>query len=926
MDNNNCNMEVYYVTKRTNEKEEVSFDKILKRIKNMSSALNINSTMLTQKLVSQIYNEIPTCKIDELAAELCASMAPDHPDYLILASRLEISNLHKNTSPSFSETIVILYGNKDHSQIHSPLISTELYNIVLKNKTKLNSYIKYDRDSLIDYFGLKTLERSYLIKILGRIIERPQHLFMRTALGIHGDDIKEALKTYDMLSQKYFIHATPTLFNSGTNRPQLSSCFLLAMKDDSIDGIFSSIKDCAMISKWAGGIGIHIHNIRATNSIIRGTNGVSNGIVPMLRVFNNTARYVDQGGGKRNGSIAIYIEPWHADINSFLSLKKNTGSEEERARDLFYALWIPDLFMERVRDKGTWTLMCPDKCPGLSDVYGAEFNTLYEQYEREGRGIKTINAGDLWFSIIESQIETGTPYMLYKDACNSKSNQQNLGTIKSSNLCTEIIEYSSPTEFAVCNLASIGLPKYIIDNPNIEKYTKVKIYSVPDCRYCIMAKRLLNECHIDYVEEILDTKDTKKQLLDSINANNVECKDGVCILKDGQNNVRTFPQIYIDDNHIGGYQELYTFLPPAKIFDFDKLIKVVKIITRNLDKIIDVNYYPIPETERSNKLHRPIGIGIQGLADVFAMLKMPFDSIEARALNEKIAETIYYSAVETSIELSKKREVKMNKLKELMVEHKNGSLSDTSEMDLLRESLCNPLDEELNRDKYLGSYSSFIGSPANKGKLQYDLWGEEPSVEMKPRWTKVKKDLHKYGMRNSLLIAPMPTASTSQILGNNECFEPFTSNIYIRRTLAGEFIMINKHLIRDLLTLGLWNTELKNTIIKENGSVQNIPYIPDNIKEIYKTVWEVGNKTLIDMSADRGKYICQSQSLNLFMADPEYSRITSMHFYSWKRGLKTGQYYLRTKPATKAQQFTIEPDKSPVPNMMVPEDCEACGA
>jgi ribonucleoside-diphosphate reductase alpha subunit len=926
MDNNNCNMEVYYVTKRTNEKEEVSFDKILKRIKNMSSALNINSTMLTQKLVSQIYNEIPTCKIDELAAELCASMAPDHPDYLILASRLEISNLHKNTSPSFSETIVILYGNKDHSQIHSPLISTELYNIVLKNKTKLNSYIKYDRDSLIDYFGLKTLERSYLIKILGRIIERPQHLFMRTALGIHGDDIKEALKTYDMLSQKYFIHATPTLFNSGTNRPQLSSCFLLAMKDDSIDGIFSSIKDCAMISKWAGGIGIHIHNIRATNSIIRGTNGVSNGIVPMLRVFNNTARYVDQGGGKRNGSIAIYIEPWHADINSFLSLKKNTGSEEERARDLFYALWIPDLFMERVRDKGTWTLMCPDKCPGLSDVYGAEFNTLYEQYEREGRGIKTINAGDLWFSIIESQIETGTPYMLYKDACNSKSNQQNLGTIKSSNLCTEIIEYSSPTEFAVCNLASIGLPKYIIDNPNIEKYTKVKIYSVPDCRYCIMAKRLLNECHIDYVEEILDTKDTKKQLLDSINANNVECKDGVCILKDGQNNVRTFPQIYIDDNHIGGYQELYTFLPPAKIFDFDKLIKVVKIITRNLDKIIDVNYYPIPETERSNKLHRPIGIGIQGLADVFAMLKMPFDSIEARALNEKIAETIYYSAVETSIELSKKREVKMNKLKELMVEHKNGSLSDTSEMDLLRESLCNPLDEELNRDKYLGSYSSFIGSPANKGKLQYDLWGEEPSVEMKPRWNKVKKDLHKYGMRNSLLIAPMPTASTSQILGNNECFEPFTSNIYIRRTLAGEFIMINKHLIRDLLALGLWNTELKNTIIKENGSVQNIPYIPDNIKEIYKTVWEVGNKTLIDMSADRGKYICQSQSLNLFMADPEYSRITSMHFYSWKRGLKTGQYYLRTKPAAKAQQFTIEPDKSPVPNMMVPEDCEACGA
>jgi len=908
------NMEVYYVVKRNNDKEEVSFDKILKRIKILSSSLNINSTMLTQKLVSQIYNEIPTSKIDELAAELCASMAPDHPDYLELASRIEISNLHKNTSPSFSETVVILYGNTDIHGILSPLISKKLYDIVLKNKTKLNSYIKYKRDSLIDFFGLKTLERSYLMRTHGKIVERPQHMFMRTALGIHGTDLKEALKTYDMMSEKYFIHATPTLFNSGTNRPQLSSCFLLAMKDDSIEGIFSTVKDCAMISKWAGGIGLHIHNIRSTGTTIRGTNGCSNGIVPMLRVFNNTARYVDQGGGKRNGSFAIYLEPWHADIVSFLALKKNTGSEEERARDLFYALWIPDLFMERVKAKGKWTLMCPDECPGLADCYGAEFVTLYERYEQEGRGKKTVEASDLWYSIVESQIETGTPYMLYKDACNRKSNQKNLGTIKSSNLCTEIIEYSSADEFAVCNLASIGLPNYVVDNPiNLKS---VKIYSVKKCKYCDMAKQLLLDNKIEYDEELLETSGDKTKLLNSINT---ECKDGACVLK---SQARTFPQIFVDNKLIGGYTELSQLLTPKRSFDFDKLIKVVKIVTKNLDKVIDINYYPIPETERSNRRHRPIGIGIQGLADVFAMLGMPFDSPEAYALNEKISETIYYSAVETSIELAKKREVKMLKYKELLAASGADAAAAAAEL----HAELRPLEAELNRTEYLGTYSSFIGSPASEGKLQFDLWEAEPSAEMKTKWNKIKKDLAKYGMRNSLLIAPMPTASTSQILGNNECFEPFTSNIYIRRTLAGEFIMINRHLIRDLLKLKLWTSELKNTIIKENGSVQNIPSIPDNIKEIYKTVWEIGNKTLIDMSAARGKYICQSQSLNLFMADPEYARITSMHFYSWKKGLKTGQYFLRTKPKAKAQQFTIEPTAAISIVNSGPEDCEACGA
>jgi len=814
-----------FVIKRDGEKQEVSFDKVLKRMKNLSVGLNINPHLIAQKLCSRIYNGVQTSELDILGAEICATMITVHPDYQIIAGRISMSNLEKNTSPSFSETVQILYDNKDKNEVKCSLISEELYQIVQKHKTKLNSVIKHKRDSNIGYFGLKTLERSYLLKVEGKIIERPQYLFMRVALGIHGNNIKDAIKTYDAMSEKYFIHATPTLFNAGTKRPQLSSCFLLPMKDDSIEGIFSSLKDCALISKSAGGIGIWIHNIRGAGSIIRGTNGISNGVVPMLRVFNNTARYVDQGGGKRKGSIAIYYEPWHSDVMELLNMRKNHGNEEERARDLFYALWVPDLFMERVGSNGDWTLMCPDECPGLSDCYGEEFKELYERYEKEGRGKKTIKAQELWSKVLESQIETGTPYILYKDSCNRKSNQQNLGTIKSSNLCCEILEYSDKNESAVCNLASIGLPRYI--------------------------------------EE-------------------VEITDGDISTKKLE-------------------------------FDYEKLGEMTKMIVRNLNKVIDVNYYPIPETRNSNMKHRPIGIGVQGLADVFAMLKMPFDSEEASLVNKKIFEQIYYYALEASMDLSRKREKQMKKYKDLL---KKGLSPELSEEDLVKvkedkeklEEELNPIKEEVNRDKYLGSYSSFIGSPASEGKLQFDLWGVEPGEDMKPKWDKLKKDIKKYGIRNSLLVAPMPTASTSQILGNNECFEPYTSNLYVRRTLAGEFIVINEHLVRDLIKLGLWSDEMKDKILLNEGSIQNIEEIPEHIRKVYKIVWEISQKTIINMAADRGAFVCQSQSMNLFIAKPDFGKLTSMHFYSWRKGLKTGIYYLRTRPVAKAQQFTIDPN------------------
>jgi len=713
------------------------------------------------KVINGLYDGVTTVELDNLAAETAATMTTRHPDYAKLAARIAISNLHKVTSKSFSNTMKRLYTYVDpKTGQNAPLISKETWRVIKEHAAELDEAIIHDRDFSYDYFGFKTLERSYLMKIDGKTVERPQHMLMRVAVGIHGEDTPAAIETYNLLSEKWFTHATPTLFNAGTPKPQLSSCFLLTMKEDSIDGIYDTLKQCAKISQSAGGIGLSIHNIRAKGSYIKGTGGTSNGIVPMLRNFDMTARYVDQGGGKRKGSFAIYLEPWHADIFDFLNLKKNHGKEELRARDLFYALWIPDLFMKRVENNEMWSLFCPNEAPGLADVYGEEFERLYEKYEREEKYRRQVKAQDLWFEILEAQIETGTPYMLYKDAANRKSNQKNLGTIKSSNLCTEIMEYTSSDEVAVCNLASIALPKFVTDEGT---------------------------------------------------------------------------------------------------FDHHKLYEITKVVTRNLNKVIDINYYPIEEARRSNLRHRPIGIGVQGLADTFIQLRMPFDSEEARRLNEDIFETIYYGAMEASMELAKAH----------------------------------------------GPYETFKGSPVSKGIFQFDMWGVTPKSG-RWNWEQLKRDVKQYGVRNSLLIAPMPTASTSQILGNNECFEPYTSNIYTRRTLSGEFIVVNRHLMKDLMELGLWNETMRQKLIAANGSVQNIPEIPQNIKDIYKTVWEISQKVIIDMSADRGAYICQSQSLNIHITNPNFGKLTSMHFYAWKKGLKTGMYYLRSTAAADAIKFTVD--------------------
>jgi ribonucleoside-diphosphate reductase alpha chain len=758
-----------YVAKRDGRRESVKFDKVTARIERLCYGLDpvfVQPVEVAMKVVSGIYDGVKTAELDSLAAETAASMTTKHPDYATLAARIAISNLHKNTLKSFSGTMKMLYKYVDpKTGQNASLIGESTWQVIKKNAALLDSTIIYDRDYGYDYFGYKTLEKSYLLKLDGRIVERPQHMLMRVAVGIHGEEIEKVIETYDLLSEKWFTHATPTLFNAGTPKPQLSSCFLLTAKEDSIEGIYDTLKQCAQISQSAGGIGLSIHNIRATGSYIKGTNGTSNGIVPMLKVFNDTARYVDQGGGKRKGSFAIYIEPWHADVFDFLDLRKNHGAEEMRARDLFYALWIPDLFMRRVEENGEWTLMCPHECPGLADTHSEEFEKLYTKYEQEGKGRKTIKAQDLWFAILESQIETGTPYMLYKDAANAKSNQQNLGTIKSSNLCTEIMEFTSPDEVAVCNLASIALPKFITS--------------------------------------------------------------------DDQENYLTF--------------------------DHDELYKVTKVITRNLNKVIDVNYYPVPEAEYSNKRHRPIGIGIQGLADAFMMLRMPFESEEAKQLNKDIFETIYYASMETSMELA--------------------------------------IEE--------GTYETWEGSPISKGIFQFDMWNVTPESN-RWNWEELREKVKKHGVRNSLLVAPMPTASTSQILGNNECFEPYTSNIYTRRVLSGEFIIVNKHLLRDLVKIGLWDDRMKNRLIAANGSIQDISEIPQHLKDLYRTSWEIKQKTIIEMSADRGAYICQSQSLNVFVIDPNFKKLSSMHFYAWKSGLKTGMYYLRTKAATDAVKFTVD--------------------
>lgn len=897
-DSKNTNLEMR-VKKRNGDFQEVSFDKILNRVKNlglnMLPSLSINYSQLVMKVIDQLHTDISTHIIDELTAEQCASLHTTHPHYGTLASRIIISNNHKNTSDNFFNVMSSLKNFLDNHNTNVPLISDEFWNNVLRFKDRLNNMIDYDRDYLIDYFGFKTLERAYLIKINKKIVERPQHMWLRVALGIHGSDIDNVEKTYNLMSQKYFTHATPTLFNAGTPRPQLSSCYLIAMENDSIEGIYNTLQECAKISKWAGGIGLHIHNIRATGSHIRGTNGTSNGITPMLRVFNETARYVDQGGGKRNGSFAIYIEPWHGDILEFLDLRKNHGDEDKRARDLFYALWIPDLFMKRVKDNEDWSLFCPDTCPGLSECYGDDFEKLYTKYHNEGKAIKTVKARSIWLKILDSQMETGTPYLLYKDAANSKSNQKNIGVIKSSNLCTEIIEYSDKNETAVCNLASIGLSRFIIETPS--PFNDVTIYTKDNCSWCLLMKSLLKRKNVTYKEISITDNDSF-----------VEFKN--------KWNVETVPQLFDGETRIGGYSDVQTIL--KNTFDYEKLHEVTKTITTNLDKIIDINFYPTKKTKRSNLFHRPIGIGVQGLADTYALLDIPYHCDEAKQINKNIFETIYHASLERSNELSKERLVDMKTVRSYIDFEVNIFMN--SYDDTCRE-YCNISQEDkgvfervkpifretkIKNSNLYGAYSSFEGSPASLGQLQFDLWGVTPSNRYD--WDKLRENIKTYGLRNSLLVAPMPTASTAQILGNNECFEPFTSNIYTRRTNAGDFTMVNKYLMKELIDIGMWSERLKNNIIQNKGSIQHLTSIPKLIRDKFKIVWEISMKHLIDMAADRGAFICQSQSLNLWLEDPSYKTLTSMHFYSWGKGLKTGIYYLRRKAKHQPQQFTIEPD------------------
>ena len=891
------------VLKRNGQYEEVSFDKILNRIKALSQGsefnlkLSIDETLIAQKVVQEIYDGVKTTELDELSSQISIAMYSKNPEFKILASRIVISNHHKNTLNKFSEKIEELYNYHSKGQ-HKPLIAEYMYQLVMKHRTEIDSAIDYHKDYDFDFFGFKTLEKSYLYKTDGKIVERPQDMLMRVSLAIHRNNLKEALNNYDLMSKHYFTHATPTLYNAGSNREQFASCFLLTMKEDSISGIYDTLKDCALISKYAGGIGLSIHDIRAKDSHIAGTNGQSNGLVPMLRVFNDTARYVDQGGGKRNGSFAMYLEPWHADVFEFIELKKNHGNELERARDLFYALWIPDLFMERVLSDGEWSLFCPHECPGLSDTWGEEFNKLYEKYVKEGRQRKTIMARELWQTILTSQLEVGTPYLLYKDTCNRKSNQNNLGTIKSSNLCTEIIEFTSPEETAVCNLASISLKKFV-------KYKETKdmkflVYTKPDCVYCELAKGLLNKRNINY-----KTKDYRE--LTSIS--------GEYPLK------VKFPQVYQTDNnhniHIGGYTELYEYLKPE--YDFKSLQDITERITKNLNNIIDYNYYPTKETKTSNLRHRPIGIGVQGLANVFFEFGYAFDSQEAKDLNEDIFECIYYGSLKVSMEISKEREVSMKRyqLWNKQVTGPPEKMSDfvsSDEIKILKDKLGPILSEELEREEYLGSYSSFIGSPIYHGKLQFDLW-QTTITDINHDWSSLREDIKRYGIRNSLLVAPMPTASTAQILGNYECFEPILSNIYTRRVLSGEYMVMNDYLVEDLISLGIWSSDLKDKIIANDGSVLNIPEIPDILKNRYKTVWEIKQKNILDMAVSRGKFICQSQSMNLFLESPNIKTMSNMHSYSWKNGLKTGIYYLRSRPSSKAIQFTLNPT-----------ECENCSA
>lgn len=911
-----------YVVKRNGEQQKISFDKVLQRICNLCKdkhlqTLQIDGTLIAQKVCAQIYAGVTTTELDELASQLCSSMATADPEYGDLAKRIAISNHHKNTDSSFASVVHTLYSCYSSSNEHSPLVSQELHDIVLANADTIQNEIDFQRDYLLDYFGYKTLEKSYLLRFKDKtVVERPQHMWMRVAIGLYGTDLKSAFRCYHELSQKCYTHATPTLFNSGTPKSQLASCFLLSMQDDSIKGIFDTLGQCAAISKHAGGIGLNVHNIRATGSWIRGTNGTSNGLVPMLRVFNDTARYVDQGGGKRNGSFAIYLEPWHADIVDFLHLKRNHGDELSRARDLFYALWVPDLFMERLHEGKDWTLFDPDSAPNLDNVYGDEFKELYETYEREGRGRKTVKAMDIWTTVMESLCETGTPYILFKDACNRKSNQKNLGTIKSSNLCTEIVEYSSKDETAVCNLASLCLPSCV---HVLEQWAdkKVEMHVKRNCVFCGMAKARLKRmgCSIIKMHVYDDTTDTTHFKDDFAEFAN---KDGVV----------TFPQLVVDGVPVGGFDGLVEHT--RQKYDFDKLGQLTRSLVRNLNQTIDRTFYPTPETQRSNMRHRPIGIGVQGLSDVFQMLRYPFDSSEARELNERIFATIYYHAMSESVAMARERASKVDTIQQYFFTHgKSESLQRTdwwnahtdfvdSDVRKHAHALLQEIthsDETVNahesqpfKSAYGGAYSSFQGSPLHQGKFQFDLWDGDGGDKLYD-WDTLRTDVRQFGARNSLLVAPMPTASTAQIMGNTECFEAMTSNIYLRRTLAGEFIVLNKHMMQDLIDMGIWSSALKDEIVFHEGSIQKIKTIPSSIKALYKTVWEMSQKVVIDMAADRGRYICQSQSMNLFLASPTTNQITSMLYYAWKKGLKTGAYYLRTQPASKAQQFTLDPTK-----------------
>ena len=1061
--NNMLNDDEMYVTKRNGKQEIVSFDKILTRIKKLGNeaSIKLNYTALVMKVIDQLYSGISTTKIDELSAEQCASMSSIHPDYNTLAGRITVSNHHKNTDSSFTTVMRKLYEYRDNHNKHCPLVTTDFFDIVSTNSEEFDVMCDYERDYFIEYFGCKTLERAYLMQINKIIVERPQHMWLRVAIGIHGDNIMRIRETYDLMSRKMFTHATPTLFNAGTPHPQLSSCFLLAMENDSISGIYNTLRDCAMISKWAGGIGLHIHNVRASGSHIRGTNGSSNGIVPMLKVFNNTAKYVDQGGGKRNGSFAIYLEPWHADVEQFLQMRKNHGDEEMKARDLFYALWIPDLFMERVKADGNWTLMCPDECPGLADVHNADFVTLYESYEAAGRGRKTMKARDLWFQVLDAQMETGTPYLCYKDAANRKSNQQNLGTIKSSNLCvapeTVILTDTGPVEiqtvkdnnvnvwngqeFSQVTVYQTGKNQDLIsvetDDGAILRCTPYHRFFVHsedglyidlrearelkegdklmNCNYPFIPTcmteftRFYENSHISVVNDTIQMFSHTIEELQRQKCVLQGCGINVPIIRAKGSIKKSYIEISIENMHIlkkNGFSpqkncietstpkelpvdpqptyvkiktvvnflrkdDTYCFTEhkrnagvfngiltsqcseiieysneeesavcnlasialPAFVtstdngvvsFDYNKLHEVAKVVTYNLNCVIDVNFYPTDKTKRSNMRHRPIGIGVQGLADVFMQMGLPFSADESKQINRYIFETIYHAALEQSCEIAEERYL----LLEPLANGDNFSDNLSIEEDVELRKHMNSYEEPILHTSYRGAYSSFKGSPASRGELQFDLWGVEPSDRYD--WTLLKTRIRERGIRNSLLLAPMPTASTSQILGYNECIEPITSNIYNRRTIAGEFILANKYLMKDLLKLDLWNDKMKNNIIANNGSIQHLEQIPVEIREKYRTVWEIPMRQLIDMAADRGAFVCQSQSLNLWLEDPNYSNLTSMHFYSWSKGLKTGIYYLRRRARHQAQQFTIEPEKKNLGGKMEEnvedEICEMCSA